>query len=89
MVNKIQNSPELSRLVEHVGNLIIILHDVLHHVSLIPLQGKTQTLDLDYDIEEVEELWCFFLVFCCQVDYTLYLLGQHLQARQLVTYKRL
>ena len=72
------------RLVEDVGEFLVVLHDVLHHVRLVALEGETRPLHLHDDVEQVKELWRPLLILGHQVHNGLDLLGQDLQARRLV-----
>ena len=71
-------------LVEDVGELLVVLHDVLHHVRLVALEGESRPLHLHNDVEQVKELWGPLLVLGHQVYDRLDLLGQDLQTRRLV-----
>ena len=76
--------PELSGLVQHKCQLVVVLHDELHDVGLVPFEGQPHALDLDDDIEQVQELRGVLLVLRRQVDDRLNLLWKDLQASRLV-----
>ena len=77
------------RLVKDIGQLLVVLHDVFHHIRLVALEGQTWPLHLHDDIEQVKELWRLLLVPGDQVNDALDLLGQDLEASDLVTPERL
>jgi len=46
----------LSRLVHDAGQLVVVLHHVLHHIRLIALQSQAKSFYLDDGIQQIQVL---------------------------------
>jgi len=71
-------------LVHDVGELVVVLHHVFHHVRLVTFQRQTETIDLDDGIQQIEVVRAAVSQYPNQVDDILDLLRKYLQTRALV-----
>ena len=80
----------LAWLVHDAGQLVVVLHHVLHHVRLVALQRQPESLHLDDGVEQVEVVGTSVLLkLADQVHNRLDLLRKNLQTRALVADERL